>query len=171
MVYKLNDINDAVDGKFLVTKNVKNQAEVGTLVHIMGATTNSAGNFVVDYRITSTGQDFQIEFHHIKDFSKWARPDQFIARNYEKFKKEEIVKYISAQNKTFATSTLPILIILIAAIWFCCIYFLDGALSIIIAAAATVVSIGLGIIFYKRSKSNIKMKMYKKLSSAWGINF
>lgn len=171
MVYKLNDINDAVDGKFLVTKNVKNQAEVGTLVHIMGATTNSAGNFVVDYRITSTGQDFQIEFHHIKDFSKWARPDQFIARNYEKFKKEEIVKYISAQNKTFATSTLPILIILIAAIWFCSLHFLDGILSYIIAAAATVVSIGLGIVFYKKQKSNIKMKMYKKLSSAWGINF
>ena len=82
MAYMLKNISDAVDGKFLVTKSRPKQAEAGTIVHIMDARKLKNGGYQLDYRVTSTGQNYLIEFATLKEFYAWARPDTFIARNY-----------------------------------------------------------------------------------------
>lgn len=171
MTYRLNNISDAIDGKFLVTKSIANQAEMGTLVHIMDARQKSADAISVSYRITTTGQDYVIEFSQMQDFYNWARPDQFIARNYARFDKDDIVRYIKSQNKTFATSCLPFIIIALAVIWILCGVLLDGVLFPVISIILSIAASGLLIFLYKKSKSSVMMRMYKKLSSSWGINF
>ena len=46
MTHLLN-IDEAVDRKFLITKNMKNQAEAGTIIHDMDAENNSDGTVSV----------------------------------------------------------------------------------------------------------------------------
>ena len=40
MTHLLN-IDEAIDRKFLITKNLKGQAEAGTVIHVMDAENNS----------------------------------------------------------------------------------------------------------------------------------
>lgn len=171
MAYKLNNINDAVDGKFLVVKRFANQADIGTLVHIMGTGKDPSGAIIVDYRITSTGQDYQIKFNSLNDFCKWAKPDQFIARNYAFFERDEILKYIKQQKKTFVTGCLPFLVIALAVIWAVCLILLKGMLRFVVGGIASVAAALILTVFYKKQKSRMMMKMYRKLSSNWGVNF
>ena len=171
MAYRLNNISDAIDGKFLITKSIANQAGIGTLVHIMDARQNSSGTISVNYRITSTGQDYSVEFSQMQDFCKWAYPDQFIARNYAKFDRDDIIKYIKSQNKTFLTGCLPFIIISVIAIWVLCGIMLDGILFPVISIVASTAASVLLVWLYKKSKSSVMMYMYKKLSSSWGIDF
>ena len=79
MALYLYSIDEAEDRKFIVTKAMSGQAKMGTLVHIMECSENSSG-ISVSYRVTETGQDFNIKFENLKQFCKWARPDNFIAR-------------------------------------------------------------------------------------------
>ena len=83
MTYMLNDIDEAIDRKFLVTKTLSNQVQAGTIVHIMDAHSEKDGKVTVYYRITYTKQDYTVKFDNVKQFCKWARPDNFIARHYE----------------------------------------------------------------------------------------
>ena len=57
MAYMLKNINDAVDGKFLVTKTFPKQAEAGTIVHIMDARKLKSGGYQLDYRVLFTYND------------------------------------------------------------------------------------------------------------------
>lgn len=172
MANMLNNINDAVDGKFLVTRTISNQAEAGTMVHIMAARKAADGSFALDYRVTSTGQNYKISFKDMKDFLKWARPDLFIARNYDAFTKEEIMRYVKITSRTFASFCCPLIIVALIVVWVLALVLLKGAASIIAGISASVVASLLILIIYKRQKSNVKMKMYYKLgSSKWGVRF
>lgn len=172
MAYILNSFDDAVDGKFLIVKSMTNQADVGTMVHIMGTNKGSGGSAVVNYRVTTTGQDYEVTFSSIKDFMAWARPDSFIARNYESFTKDEIRNYIKINNRTFASYCMPIIIALLVVVWIISILVIPGtALKIILGAVLSVVAFLAVVVIYKKQKSGVKMKMYKKLQNKWGINF
>ncbi|MBQ4311850.1 MAG: hypothetical protein II773_09675 [Oscillospiraceae bacterium] len=175
MAYSLNSIDEAVDGKFLITKNVSNQAQAGTLVHIMDSSQSSSG-VSVNYRVTNTGQNFTIKFGSLKDFCKWATPDTFIARYYESFTKSEILNYIKVNERTFLTFAVPIIAVALVIIWvLCLLIFKDHTvLKIILGIILSLVAAGAVTIFYKRQKTQVKLKLYKKVSSNWacgGIAF
>ena len=176
MTYSLNNINEAVDSKFLVTKSVHNQAQPGTLVHIMGGN-DSGGSINVDYRVTGSGQDFKIQFNSLKDFCKWARPDTFIARHYENFTTKEIMNYIKITDSTFFSFCLPIIIGCLAVIWGA-VAFIPGlgfkSTGIVVGSICSVIAIVAIIIIFFRRKSKVKLKLYQKVSSSWaggGVKF
>lgn len=170
MAYMLNNIDEAVDRKFLVTKNRSNQAKAGTLVHIMGA--DDSSGVKVNYRVTDTGQDFTIDFDTLNDFGKWAMPDSFIARYYEQFNNKEILHYIKVQCRTFASFCLPIIIgAVVLGVILGFILKSIFPFNIIIAAVLAIGGLIGSIMFQKKSKSSIKLKLYRKVSSNWGIDF
>lgn len=172
MAYSLTNVNDMVDGKFLVIRNVSNQAESGTMVHIMAARNNRDGSFSLDYRVTSTGQNYKIAFKKLKDFFNWARPDTFIARNYDSFTKAEIQKYVKINNRTFSSYCVPLILVVLIIVWGLCLTLIPATTTqIIVGSSASVVLAVIIFILYRKSKSNIKMKMYYKLSSKWGVKF
>ena len=175
MTYSINNINEAVDSKFLVTKNLHNQAQAGTLVHIMGGD-ESGGNISVNYRVTGSGQDFTIKFGSLKEFCKWARPDTFIARHYENFTTKEIMNYIKVSDSTFFSFCLPIIIVALGVIWGVVAAALGfkGSTGIVVGAICSVVAIIAIIIIFFRRKSKVKLKLYQKVSSSWaggGVKF
>lgn len=172
MAYAITNIKDTVDGKFLVIRNISNQAESGTMVHIMGAKSNKDGSFLLDYRVTSTGQNYKIAFKKMKDFFHWARPDTFIARNYDSFTKDEIKKYVKINNRTFSSYCVPLILVLLIIVWGLSLTLIPTLTAQIITGASVSVVVAIVIfILYKKSKSNIKMKMYYKLSDKWGVKF
>lgn len=172
MAYALNKINDMVDGKFLVIKNISNQADSGTMIHIMAARGNRDGSFSLDYRVTSTGQNYKIAFKKMRDFFHWARPDVFIARNYESFTKDEIRKYVKINNRTFSSYCVPLILVVLIVVWGLSLTLIPTTIAqIITGASVSVVAAIIIIVLYKKSKDNIKMKMYYKLSGKWGVRF
>jgi len=170
MTYMLNSIDEAIDEKYLVTKPIKNQAKVGSMVHIMNAKQNKNG-ILIDYRITTTGQNYMVKFQNINEFYKWARPDSFIARHYESFSKKEIKDYIAVNNRTFVNFCLPILLVALVVIWICALVFVKGTIGFILGGVLSVVAL-FGIVFFNnKSRSSMKQKMYHKVSKKWGIEF
>ena len=173
MTYMLNDIDEAIDRKFLVTKTISNQAEAGTIVHIMGAENGKDGSISVYYRITYTRQDFVIKFDSLKSFCKWARPDNFIARHYESFNIREIQQYIKIKDRNFTNFCLPIILVALILIWVVCLIALTGTARIIIGVLLSVlVTVGI-ILVYRSTKHKAMIKLYSKVSanSNWGVNF
>ena len=175
MTYLLNNIDEAVDRKFLVCKNISNQARAGTMVHIMGSDDSSGIN--VKYRVTDTGQDYNIQFDTLKDFCKWAAPDTFIARYYENFSNKEILHYIKVTNRSFASFCLPIIAAALVVVWVLALVVLKGIVHLgggicgIIGGVLSVVAIVAVIYMYRQQKSSVKLKLYRKVSSNWGIEF
>ena len=106
MTHLLN-IDEAVDRKFLVTKNMKGQAETGTIIHVMDAENNSGGSVNVTYRVARFNekfhdyQDYTAKFDSLAAFCKWAQPDNFIARNYEMLSIRDIQHYIKIKQRNF----------------------------------------------------------------------
>lgn len=169
MANVLNSIEEAVDGKYLVVKDRRNQAKKGTLVHIMSVKENG-GRYTVGYRVTDTKQDFTDYFDSVKEFSDWVKPDTFIARYYECFDMSEILKYIKINQRTFLTFCLPIIGIALLVIWILFAAIIKGVGAIIAAVVLSILAIGGVIFFYKHSKTQIKMDLYKKISAAkWGV--
>lgn len=166
----LNSIDEAIDEKYLVTKPIKNQAKVGSMVHIMDAKQNKNG-ILVDYRITTTGQNYMVKFENINEFYKWARPDSFIARHYESFSKKEIRDYISVNNRTFVNFCLPILLVALIAIWIVSLVVVKGVLGIVLGVVLSLVAAAGVVIFNNKSRTSLKQKMYQKVSKKWGIEF
>ena len=173
MTYLLNNIDEAVDRKFLVCKNISNQARAGTMVHIMGSDDSSGIN--VKYRVTDTGQDYNIQFETLKDFCKWAAPDTFIASYYENFSNKEILHYIKVTNRSFTSFCLPIIAVALVIIWVLAMVvlktFLKASICAIIGGVLSVVAIVAVIYMYRQQKSSVKLKLYRKVSSNWGIEF
>lgn len=165
MTYMLNSIDEAIDGKYLVTQAIKEQAGVGSMVHIMDAWEDNNGAVVVDYRVTDTGASYVIKLPDLNHFYKWARPDTFIARYYENFSKKEINNYIKMSNRNFVNFALPIIIACIVLIFI--ILHKQIVLAIILSVVAAVV---VSLVF-RKLKSSIKLKMYQKVSGKWGIEF
>lgn len=171
MAYIMKDINDAVDEKFLIVKNLKNQAEAGSIIHVMSAG-SYPGGITVNYRITATGQNYEVQFKSLGEFFKWARNDTFIARNYNSFSKEDIMRYIKVNSRTFATFSLPLILVSLIIIWLVVILLLKAStVSLIAGAVASVVFSVFFILLYKNQKSKVKMELYQKLSNKWGVKF
>ena len=174
MTYMLNDIDEAIDRKFLVTKTLSNQVQAGTIVHIMDALNNKDGTVTVYYRITYTKQDYTVKFDNVKQFCKWARPDNFIARHYESFNIKEIQRYVKLKDRTFTSFCLPILLVVIAVIWaICLLLFKKDTFGYVLGVILTV---GLSVIitfWYRSSRQRELIKLYSKVSanSNWRVNF
>ncbi len=170
MAYMLTDINEAVDGKFLVTKNMTSQAKVGTMIHIMSAKESPDGSVLLGYRVTGTGQNFTVRFDSIKAFCAWARPDTFIARYYECFDSDEISKYIKINNRTVVTFCVPLIVIALVLIWILFGAIIKGTAGVVLGIVFSLVAVGVVFFLYKQSKNKIKMDLYKKVSAArWGV--
>lgn len=168
----LNNIEDAVDQKYLVTKSLKNQAEAGTVIHIMGAQTESDG-VTVKYRVTKTGQDYSCKFADIKQFAKWASSDNFLARYQDNLTPSDIKQYIKVCDTSFMGSggiviLAGIAIVLIALV----IMFVTSVIpwySLLIGAVCVPVIIYFGVsTFYKRKRNKVMSQIYNKVSASWG---
>ncbi len=173
MTYMLNDIDEAIDRKFLVTKKMNNQVEPGTIVHIMDAHNNKEGTVTVYYRITYTKQDFTVTFDNVKQFCKWARPDNFIARHYESFNTKEIQRYVKVKDRTFTSFCLPLILAVWLVIWGICLVLIPRPGCYIFASILSIVAaVGVTLIF-KNSRQKALIRFYKKVSSNsnWGVNF
>ena len=175
MTYMLNSIDEAIDRKFLVTKQMKAQAEPGSIIHVLNATKKKDG-IVVDYRVTDVGKgysfrDYAARFGSINEFCKWERPDNFIARHYEAFDLKEIQNYIKVTDRSFITSGLPIVVVLALALFALGFLVIKGVAGIIIAAVGTVIVFAGVSWFLRWQKSRVKLNLYSKISSDWGVQF
>ncbi len=173
MTYLLN-IDEAIDRKFLVTKSIKGQAEAGTIIHVMDAEKVS-NSLLVAYRVSRFNgkfhdfQDYNAKFDDVNQFCKWAQPDNFIARNYESFSIKDIQHYIKVKNRTFFSFCLPLILLAAIVIWALAFVLLDGAIKFVLGGALTVVAIFFVFSLFKSQKKKEKMRMYKKISSGWGV--
>ncbi len=175
MTYLLN-INEAIDRKYLVTKSVKGQAEIGTIIHVLDAE-NVDGQVIVNYRVTHFDekfynyQDFTAKFDDISQFCKWAQPDNFIARYYENLNLKDIQHYIKIKNRTIMTFCIPLILIFTFTIWMLSLLLIGGTVAIVLSGVLTVVcSIAVFESFMAKKKKE-KMRLYKKISERWGIVF
>lgn len=163
------NFNDLVDGKFLILKRMPSQPEPGTMIHVMGASQDQSGAHGINYRVTETGQNYTATFRSMKEFYAWARPDSFIARNYESFTKHDVQKYIRVKKRTPASFCLPLIAVMLVVVWALMLILLDAPLSIIFGALLSIVGAFGIFMLYKRQKERMKMKMYGKIVTKWGI--
>jgi hypothetical protein len=175
MTHLLN-IDEAVDRKFLVTKNMKGQAETGTIIHVMDAENNSGGSVNVTYRVARFNekfhdyQDYTAKFDSLAAFCKWAQPDNFIARNYEMLSIGDIQHYIKVKNRSFTSFCLPLIIIAAALIWALLIFGPGlGIATIVLGVLLTLLVTAGVLLLMKKQKKNEKVRLYNKISSSWGI--
>lgn len=175
MTHLLN-IDEAVDRKFLVTKNMKGQAETGTIIHVMDAENNSGGSVNVTYRVARFNekfhdyQDYTAKFDSLAAFCKWAQPDNFIARNYEMLSIRDIQHYIKVKNRTFASFCLPIILIAAVIIWALLFIVLGAGIPTIIIGVVLTCAVALGIlVVFKKQKKKERVLLYQKISSNWGV--
>lgn len=168
----LNNIEDAVDQKYLITKSLKNQAEAGTVIHIMGAQTESDG-VTVKYRVTKTGQDYSCKFADIKQFSKWASSDNFLARYQDNLTPSDIKQYIKVCDTSFMGSGgIPILagiaIVLVALVVMLITSVIQWWQLLIGAVCVPVIIYFVVSTFYKRRRNKVMSQIYNKVSASWG---
>lgn len=170
MALYIYSIEEAVDRKYVVTKSVSGQASAGTLVHIMDCLEKGDGSVSVSYRVTETGQNFNMDFANLKQFCKWAKPDNFIARHYENLSSKDILYYIKVTNRTFVSFYLPIMIAALVLIWIVAIALIKGIVGIIVGAVLSVAAVGGVIFYYKYQKKHVAMNIYSKAgSNRWGV--
>ena len=175
MNYLLN-IDEAIDRKFLVTKAMKGQADIGTIIHVMDAEQQGQA-VIVYYRVTRYNekfhdyQDYTAKFENLAAFCKWAQPDNFIARNYECFSIRDIQHYIKIKNRNFASFCLPIILVAAIIIWAVALFVVKGIVGIIMGSVLTLVVIILAFSLLKMQKKKEKMRLYRKVSAGWGVVF
>ncbi|MBP5379320.1 MAG: hypothetical protein J6Y64_07245 [Ruminococcus sp.] len=175
MNYLLN-IDEAIDRKFLVTKAMKGQADIGTIIHVMDAEQQGQA-VIVYYRVTRYNekfhdyQDYTAKFENLAAFCKWAQPDNFIARNYECFSIRDIQHYIKIKNRNFASFCLPIILVAAIIIWAVALFVVKGVVGIIMGSVLTLVVIILAFSLLKMQKKKEKMRLYRKVSAGWGVVF
>lgn len=176
MTHMLNSIDEAIDRKFLVTKQLKAQAEPGNIIHVLNATKRKDG-YLVEYRVTDVGQgysfrDYAAKFNSVADFCKWARPDTFIARHYESFELKEIQNYIKVSDRSFVSFALPIIIVAVVIFWAIGIFALGASgLGIAVGIIGTLLAVGGVTYFFRWQKSKVKLDLYGKISTNWGVSF
>ena len=175
MTHLLN-IDEAVDRKFLITKNVKGQAAAGTIIHVMDAANNSGGSVSVLYRVARFNekfhdyQDYTAKFDSLAAFCKWAQPDNFIARNYEMLSLSDIQHYIKVKNRSFTSFSLPLILIAALIVWALLYFALGlGVVSIVLGVLLTVIIAAAVLLMVKNQKKKEKVKLCHKISSNWGI--
>ena len=175
MNYLLN-IDEAIDRKFLVTKAMRGQADIGTIIHVMDAEQQGQA-VIVYYRVTRYNekfhdyQDYTAKFENLAAFCKWAQPDNFIARNYECFSIRDIQHYIKIKNRNFASFCLPIILVAAIIIWIVALFVVKGVVGIVMGAVLTLVVIVGAFSLLKMQKKKEKMRLYRKVSAGWGVVF
>jgi hypothetical protein len=176
MNYLLN-IDEAVDRKFLVTKAMRGQAEVGTIIHVMDAEQQAPNSIIVYYRVNRYNekfhdyQDYTAKFESLSQFCKWAQPDNFIARNYECFSIRDVQHYIKIKKRSFTTFCLPIILLIALIIWALALFVVKGVVGIIIGAVLTLLAVAAVLLMLKKMKKKEKMRLYRKVSATWGVVF
>ncbi len=172
----LLNIDEAIDRKFLVTKSVRNQAEAGTVIHVLDAEKDPKGGVNVLYRVARFNekfhdyQDYTAKFESLAEFCKWAQPDSFIARNYEMLTIGDIQHYIKVKKRSFTSFCLPLIIIAAALIWALLIFGLGlGIATIVLGVLLTLLVTAGVLLLMKKQKKNEKVRLYNKISSSWGI--
>lgn len=178
MNYLLN-IDEAIDRKFLVTKAMRGQADIGTIIHVMDAEQQGQA-VIVYYRVTRYNekfhdyQDYTAKFENLAAFCKWAQPDNFIARNYECFSIKDIQHYIKVKNRSFASFCLPIILVAAIIIWVALALLMfktNLIVGVVIGAVLTLLVIVLAFSLLKMQKKKEKMRLYRKVSAGWGVVF
>lgn len=169
MAFMLYSADDAIDSKFIVTKNISNQAKPGTLIHVMDTAETSEG-ISVDYRVTGTNQDFTVKFASLKQFCKWIQPDSFIARHYECLSNKDVVHYMKVNGRSFATFCLPVILITWAVIWAVLLLLVPNVVGMVIAAVLSLAAVAAVFFADKKMKSNARMRIWSKVAdSKWGM--
>ena len=168
----LNNIEDAVDQKYLVIKSLRNQATAGTVIHIMGAQTGNDG-ITVNYRVTKTGEDFSCKFTDIKQFAKWASSDSFLARYQDNLTPSHIQHYIKVCYTDFMGSGgIPILAsigVILLVLIIMCIASVIQWWQLLIGIVCVPVIIYFGVTtFYKHKRNKVMSQIYNKVSASWG---
>ena len=167
MTYMLNSIEDAVDRKFLVLKSVSGQVPGGTLIHVMDAR-QEGGKTVIYYRSMTNGRDGVIKFDNPSMFYKWARPDNFIARYYDRFSNRDIQQYIKLSNRTFKSFCLPLMIVAIILVWVVCLLFVPNIILKIVVCVCLSVMVGFSVwSIYKNHHTKVMMRLYRNVSADW----
>ncbi len=170
MALYIYSIDEAVDRKYVVAKSMSGQAAAGTLVHIMDCGEKGDGSISVSYRVTETGQNFDVDFPNLKAFCKWARPDNFIARHYENLSQKDILYYIRVTGRTFTSFYLPILIAVIALVWIISLVAVKGIIGVVVGVVLTAAAVAGIVFFYKYQKKQVSMNIYSKVgSNSWGV--
>lgn len=170
MALYLYSIDEAIDRKYVVTKSMNSQAKAGSLIHVMDCSEKGDGGVSVSYRVTETGQNFDVSFSNLKQFCKWARPDNFIARHYENLTTKDILYYIRVTSRTFVSFYLPILIAALVLIWIISLALIKGIAGIIIGAVLSAAAVAGIIFYYKYQKKRVSMNIYSKAgSNRWGV--
>lgn len=169
MAYMMYSIDEAVDRKFIITKNMSSQAKPGTLIHIMDTTQTSDG-ISVDYRVTETGQDFTVKFDTVKQFCKWCRPDTFIARYYEYLNDKDIINYMKVSGRSFTSFCLPLIIAALVIVWVVSLLVLSPVPAIIVGAVLSIIAVLAIFKVYKDQKTKATEKIYSKIGNTkWGV--
>ena len=163
MTHLLN-IDEAVDRKFLITKNVKGQAEAGTIIHVMDAENNSGGSVNIIYRVARFNekfhdyQDYNAKFDSLAAFCKWAQPDNFIARNYEMLSISDIQHYIKVKKRNFTSFCLPLILIFAIIVWALLFFALGPGIAMIIIGVFLTLAITAGVLLLlKKQKKKEKV--------------
>lgn len=173
MTYLLN-IDEAIDRKFLVTNSMKGQCASGTIIHVMDAV-KAANSIVVNYRVARYNekfhdfQDFTAKFEDLAEFCKWAQPDNFIARNYEYFTTKDIQHYIRVKKRTLLTYCLPTILVISLIVWILAFLIIGGLGAVLLSVFFTICFAAYILYDFKTSKKKEKMRMYRKISSKWGV--
>lgn len=167
MTYMLNSIEDAVDRKFLVLKSVSGQVSAGTLIHVLDAR-QEGGKTVIYYRNMTNGLDSMIRFENPGMFYKWARPDNFIARYYDRFSKRDIQQYIKLSNRTFKSFCLPIIIVAVILVWVITLLLVPNIILKVIVGVCLSVMVGFAVwSIYKNHHTKVMMRLYRNVSADW----
>ena len=165
MGFLIYSIDKTIDSKYIVVKSIKEQARVGALVHIMDARETSDG-ITVKYRVTQTKQDYVIKFDTIKQFCEWVMPSVFLARYYDNLSHREIISYIHAENRSFLTFHLPIILICLVIIWVCALFLITGVAGIAVGASLSVTAVAGVFLFDKISVKLMHERLYDKVTNA-----
>ena len=175
MTYLLN-IDEAIDRKFLVSKNLKGQTEAGNIIHVMDAENTSDSAVLVTYRVSHYNekfhdyQDYTVKFDNVAQFCKWAQPDNFIARNYESLSIKDIQHYIKIKNRSFTSFCLPIILAAAVVIWALSLLIIPSPIIAIIVALVLTIGVVVGVFgYFRKQKKQEKMRLYSKISSGWGV--
>ena len=170
MAQYLLSFDEAIDRKFIVTKNLNGQAKPGTMIHVLDCVPMGNGAHTVLYRVNETGQDFSHGFSSIKDFCSWARTDKILIRHYESLSRLDVMQYLKITNGGFTKLYLPVIIVLLILVWMALISVGGGVNGAGIAAVLSLVIFVGALFVYKAQRKKAILSIYSKVSkNNWGV--
>ncbi len=170
MAQYLLSFDEAIDRKFIVTKNLNGQAKPGTMIHVLDCVPKGNGAHTVWYRVNETGQDFSHGFSSIKDFCSWARTDKILIRHYESLSRRDVMQYLKITNGGFTKLYLPVIIVLLILVWIALISVVGGVTGAVIAAVLSLVIFVGALFVYKAQRKKAILSIYSKVSkNNWGV--